>query len=487
MSKLQTGHFNSFFHVLHPQLGHKLFFLIITSFLILQYFTKYSKCVNRPIFNTFDSDIKDATNTLDIFKKKFGLFGKSISQWEDLWSKRNKNIIEKATENLGKSLDDPSLSKKEVRKAKKEAKNQVGSLYSYARKQRTENEVTSKFFVTKKSIQPFMQSGWFENFDDKKAQDILDKLKAQQDAIDKMGISTDSAKLKWEEYFETADESEKWQKTFVKDGKLVATNLDDIKIGQDNAAKAAKQHDKDLGNLTIGVKAANFAINAFKTALNAIAMWGIMELIQLAIKGVDRLANAALYASEAANEAYNKSKENADASKQEIQSLDELIQKYKDLKTSATWGTSIEERTEIANIQEEIVELVGSEANNLDLVNGKLDEQISKLTQIRNEQLKTNYENAESEYYTAVDAANKAVGNGKYFGYKGYDYVSKFLTKKNNADEIKAAELLASKYNAAYFSNWAANVRSAISDLIKHYTRGVFLLFSRYYSILFSN
>lgn len=401
------------------------------------------------IFNTFDSDIKDATSALDVFKKKFGLFGKSLSQWGNIRSewKGKINDIVKA------SVSDTD-GKKAKRKAQKEAKNQVGSLYSYARKQRTENEVTSKFFVTKKSIQPFMQSGWFENFDNKKAQDILDKLKAQQDAIDKMGISTDSAKLKWEEYFETADESEKWQKTFVKDGKLVATNLDDITIGQENAAKAAKQHDKDLSNLTIGVKAANFAINAFKTALNAIAMWGIMELIQLAIKGIDQLANAALYASEAANEAYNKSKENADASKQEVQSLDELIQKYKDLRTSATWGTSIEERTEIANIQEEIVELVGSEANNLDLVNGKLDEQISKLAQIRNDKLKTNYENAESEYYTAVDAANKAVGSGKYAGHNTFDYVSKFLTKANNADEIKAGEILASKYRAAYFGNY---------------------------------
>lgn len=369
------------------------------------------------IFNTFDSDIKDATSALDVFKKKFGLFGKSLSQWEDIQKKWNAKLYD-VVDASGVDRND----KKATRKAKKEAKNQVGSLYSYARKQRTENEVTSKFFVTKKSIQPFMQSGWFENFDDKKAQDILDKLKTQQDAIDKMGISTDSAKLKWEEYFETADESEKWQKTFVKDGKLVATNLDDIKIGQDNAAKAAKQHDKDLGNLTIGVKAAKFAIEALKTALNTLIMWGVTELIQLAIKGLDQTINAATYASEAANEAYNKSKENADASKQQIQSLDELIQKYKDLKTSATWGTSIEERTEIANIQEEIVELVGSEANNLDLVNGKLDEQISKFTQIRNEQLKTNYDNAESEYYTAVDAANKAVGAKKYAGLEEYDY-----------------------------------------------------------------
>lgn len=134
-------------------------------------------------------------------------------------------------------MDDPSLSKKEVRKAKKEAKNQVGSFYSYNREQRTEDDVISKFFITKKKIQPFLQADWFENFDDGKAQNILNKLKAQQDAIDKMGISTDSAKLKWEEYFNTASDSEKWQRVLVQDGNLVANNLDDVTIAQKTLQK----------------------------------------------------------------------------------------------------------------------------------------------------------------------------------------------------------------------------------------------------------
>lgn len=224
------------------------------------------------------------------------MFGKSISQWEDLWSKRNKNIIEKATENLGKSLDDPSLSKKEVKKARKEAKKEVGSFYSYNRKQRTENEVTSKFFVTKKSIQPFLQADWFENFDDGKAQNILNKLKAQQDAIDKMGISTDSAKLKWEEYFNTASDSEKWQRVLVQDGNLVANNLDDVTIAQKNAAKAALQHDANLKQMTIGAKAANFAVSALKNVLHMaigyLISWGINKLIQGITNHINRAKNA---------------------------------------------------------------------------------------------------------------------------------------------------------------------------------------------------
>ena len=224
------------------------------------------------------------------------MFGKSISQWEDLWSKRNKNIIEKATENLGKSLDDPSLSKKEVRKAKKEAKNQVGSFYSYNREQRTEDDVISKFFITKKKIQPFLQADWFENFDDGKAQNILNKLKAQQDAIDKMGISTDSAKLKWEEYFNTASDSEKWQRVLVQDGNLVANNLDDVTIAQKNAAKAALQHDANLKQMTIGAKAANFAVSALKNVLHMaigyLISWGINKLIQGITNHINRAKNA---------------------------------------------------------------------------------------------------------------------------------------------------------------------------------------------------
>ena len=377
------------------------------------------------IFNTFDSDIKDATSALDIFKKKFGLFGKSLSQWGELRSEWNKEI-DKITVNSGANTKD----KKAKRKAQKEAKNQVGSLYSYARKQRTENEVTSKFFVTKKSIQPFMQSGWFENFDDKKAQDILDKLKAQQDAIDKMGISTDSAKLKWEEYFETADESEKWQKTFVKDGKLVATNLDDITIGQKNAAKAAKQHDANLGKMTIGAELGKIALDALKTALSTLITWGVMELIQLAIKGLDQIINAATYASEAANEAFSESSEKVKEYEEESKSLDELISKYKELKESGTLDT--DSRKEIKNIQKDIADLVGVQASNLDLVNGKLDEEIAKLNKISKDEAKRTYETATANYNNAKKASDKAIGSSKY-GFGKYAYVGK---REKGAEKI---------------------------------------------------
>lgn len=406
------------------------------------------------IFNTFDSDIKDATSALDIFKKKFGLFGKSLSQWGDVrseWKKEINDVVDAS----GVDRND----KKATRKARKEAKKQVGSLYSYARKQRTENEVTSKFFVTKKSIQPFMQSGWFENFDDNKAQDILDRLKAQQDAIDKMGISTDSAKLKWEEYFETADESERWQKTFVKDGKLVATNLDDIKIGQENAAKAAKQHDANLGKMTIGAKLGKIALDALKTALSALITWGVMELIQLAIKGLDQIINAATYASEAANEAFSKSSEKVKEYEEESESLDELISKYKELKETGTLDT--DSRKEVKNIQKDIADLVGVQASNLDLVNGKLDEEIAKLNKISKDEAKRTYETATANYNNAKKASDKAIGSSKY-AFGKYAYVGK---REKEAEKI----LKDAGFVGISKGGWFGNKLFVMDDLDKDY------------------
>lgn len=74
------------------------------------------------------------------------------------------------------------------------------------------------------------------------------------------------------------------------------------------------------------------------------------------------------------------SKEVADAAKEETNSLNELINRYKELAKADI--TNSETREEIKNIQDEIAKLVGVQADNLDLVNGKLDSQITKLQEI---------------------------------------------------------------------------------------------------------
>ena len=51
-------------------------------------------------------------------------------------------------------------------------------------------------------------------------------------------------------------------------------------------------------------------------------------------------------------------------------------------------------REEIRKVQYDIVDLVGSEAKTLDLVNGRLDEQLEKLKSISEEKSRRNVEDA---------------------------------------------------------------------------------------------
>lgn len=120
------------------------------------------------------------------------------------------------------------------------------------------------------------------------------------------------------------------------------------------------------------------------------------------------LSEAAENAAQAAAEQAQKSKEAADKAKEESNTLSELIAKYKELKQSDKWDAST--REEIKNIQTEITKIVGVQADNLDLVNGKLDDEIDKLNTLKNIIQGDNL----STYEKAYTDAQKAVTDKKY-------------------------------------------------------------------------
>lgn len=72
--------------------------------------------------------------------------------------------------------------------------------------------------------------------------------------------------------------------------------------------------------------------------------------------------------------------DNANAAKKEADSLRDLIDQYKQLAEAEKWDAT--ERDQVKSIQDQITKLVGVQADNLDLVNGKLDEEIKKLDAI---------------------------------------------------------------------------------------------------------
>lgn len=152
-------------------------------------------------------------------------------------------------------------------------------------------------------------------------------------------------------------------------------------------------------------KVATIALRVASAALNTVVTMGISWAISALIFKIGELINAE-------ETAYNQAKEVAEASREKVEnisneqnSLSELIEKYKELaKSDMTDSTN---RAEIKNIQDEITKLVGAQADNLDLVNGKLDEELAKLKDIQSTQLQTNISTFEKAYVDAADEASK--------------------------------------------------------------------------------
>lgn len=179
--------------------------------------------------------------------------------------------------------------------------------------------------------------------------------------------------------------------------------------GLKNAQNVAKQS-------TIGLTLA-------QTALNTAISLGFTAALMLAVKGLDKLINSAKRASEAADEAFSDTTEKVQKNEEEAKSLDELVSKYKELKTSG--NLDVDGRKEIKELQNDIAHLVGVQASNLDLVNGKLDDEISKLDEISEKEAKNAYETATANYNNSKKSTDKAAGDDNYLVFDGYAYVGK--------------------------------------------------------------
>ena len=123
------------------------------------------------------------------------------------------------------------------------------------------------------------------------------------------------------------------------------------------------------------------AMQGLKAAFLANPIGAITTAVSIATVGFSLLSSAMEAANQKAKENRNAMNEAAEAANNERKSLDELITRYRELANAGDWDSSARESAR--QIQEDITDLVGEQADNLDLVNGKLDDQIAKLDEIR--------------------------------------------------------------------------------------------------------
>lgn len=208
--------------------------------------------------------------------------------------------------------------------------------------------------------------------------------------------------------------------TFAKSGSI-AKFLTNIWTGLTNiisSIKIAKQEGVKMGQfistafhqITAGATTAQIAVNIFAAAITAVLI-GYNLFTQAQDKAIQKSLSSAKSSLEAANAA----KENEESLKALIEQYEELAKKNND----GAWNSETAET--IKGIQDEIVSLVGDQAKNLDLVNGKLETQRETLKDIVQEykdgSLADAYLSLERAGAAIQKATNKMplIGDSRYY------------------------------------------------------------------------
>ncbi len=224
------------------------------------------------------------------------------------------------------------------------------------------------------------------------------------------------------------------------------------------------------GAATTSTVTLSSALKGLWATLKANPLILIIAGVTAGTMALSALNNASVEAQRQAEEQAQKSKEAANAAKEESSSLTELISKYKELASADKIDT--ETRAEIKDIQSQISDLVGSQADNLDLVNGKLDEELNKLQNIQKQQSENNIPLFEKAYIDARDETNTYDRkSGNIFRDTSDSDSNKFTfdywgdnAGRDNALKIINKDWEEKGYGSAYSELWEGDFLGLISD-----------------------
>ena len=192
-------------------------------------------------------------------------------------------------------------------------------------------------------------------------------------------------------------------------------------------------------NFFSGLKGLPGAINATQVALLGIttAITAAAAITNLYAESQRKLRESA---KSAADESINVVKEH----REESDSVDELIDRYKELASSDHQDAGT--RKEIESIQARITDLVGDQVKNLDLVNGNLKEQLETLNKIKNSNYIELINEANKAYVQAVESARLAAGTDEH-SFLGINWAS----GAHDIGEITQEEINALGKYASYY------------------------------------
>lgn len=181
------------------------------------------------------------------------------------------------------------------------------------------------------------------------------------------------------------------------------------KLTQEQMKQILATNSQAASNNAAGASFANLGKTAGAAWKSMSAFSKFSLIASVATIAISLIASAWQKVKQNAEEARQSMNEAANSANEQRNSLGNLVAEYKELATAGDFDSSARETAK--RIQEDITKLVGQQADNLDLVNGKLDDQIEKLHDIRYQDakdaagaLETKYLDAKQQYNAGINA-----------------------------------------------------------------------------------
>lgn len=147
----------------------------------------------------------------------------------------------------------------------------------------------------------------------------------------------------------------------------------------------------------IKAKLSAFGAAAGTAAFNAALSMGLSVAIQAAVTGIVALVNHYKDLREANLEVANEFEETSESIQTQIDKIKELQKVVED--ETSTNNELYDARSDLLDIQREIIDTYGKQAEGIDLVNGKLDEEIEKLDEVEMKQAAEAFHKMSQESY----------------------------------------------------------------------------------------
>ena len=175
------------------------------------------------------------------------------------------------------------------------------------------------------------------------------------------------------------------------------SNITKSKVCQDAWIKSVSSQNSELGNYItslngakgslsdyigylVKAKAAEIGMKVAAVALNTAITFGVSFAVSKGFELIDKLIHSAENARDAAEELESKTKEEISSIDSEKESVKQLAEQYEKLGKSNSGQTA--DIAEAGQLQKQLKDLVGDQANAVDLVNGKYESQLALLKQI---------------------------------------------------------------------------------------------------------